>query len=113
MQYQGSKARLSKYLKPIIESYINDNSIYIEPFVGGANMIVKINAQERIGYDLNHYAISFFNSLIDKTFYPPDHITKEEYDYIKNNREENLPLTFWVGAGVHLAPNGLVDMQMI
>lgn len=36
MKYVGSKAKIAKYLKPIIESYINDKTVaYIEPFVGG------------------------------------------------------------------------------
>ena len=36
----GSKNRLSKYLAPIIQSYITDETKgYLEPFVGGANMI--------------------------------------------------------------------------
>ena len=46
MKYVGSKARLSKQLAPIIQSYI-DGMVdkcngYWEPFVGGANMIDKI-----------------------------------------------------------------------
>ena len=43
MVYQGSKNKISKYLKPIIESYLKDGMLYVEPFVGGANMIDKID----------------------------------------------------------------------
>lgn len=37
MKYVGSKARLVKYIAPIIQSYIDENNIkkYWEPFVGG------------------------------------------------------------------------------
>lgn len=36
MKYLGSKNRIAKYLVPIIESYINeDTKGYLEPFVGG------------------------------------------------------------------------------
>ena len=44
MQFVGSKNRISKQLAPIIQKYIDDNNIttYVEPFVGGANMIDKI-----------------------------------------------------------------------
>ena len=37
MKYLGSKNRLSKYIAPILQQYINENSIttYYEPFVGG------------------------------------------------------------------------------
>ena len=41
MKYMGSKNRLSKELVPIIQKYIDSNNskLYIEPFVGGANII--------------------------------------------------------------------------
>ena len=44
MIYQGSKNRLAKYIVPILQSYIDKNKIetYIEPFVGGGNVIDKI-----------------------------------------------------------------------
>ena len=37
MKYMGSKSRISKYIVPIIQKYIDENAIktYIEPFVGG------------------------------------------------------------------------------
>ena len=49
MKYVGSKNRLSKHIAPIIQSYIDDNNItqYLEPFVGGANMIDKINCDKK------------------------------------------------------------------
>lgn len=50
MKYVGSKNRISKELAPIIQSYITeDTKGYLEPFVGGANMIDKINHYNRIG----------------------------------------------------------------
>lgn len=54
MRYVGSKNRLSKELAPIIQSYITDETVaYIEPFVGGANMIDKINHHNKIGSDVH------------------------------------------------------------
>ena len=53
MRYIGSKNRVSKYLVPVIQSYINDNcKAYIEPFVGGANVIDKVKCNNKIGYDI-------------------------------------------------------------
>ena len=45
MKYMGSKSRIAKYIVPIIRSYIDNNNIkrYFEPFLGGANVIDKIN----------------------------------------------------------------------
>lgn len=55
MVYQGSKNRLAKYIVPILQDYINENNVktYIEPFVGGCNIIDKIKCQTRIGSDSN------------------------------------------------------------
>lgn len=44
MKYIGSKKRISKYIRPILQKYIDKNniSVYYEPFVGGSNMIDEI-----------------------------------------------------------------------
>ena len=53
MVYMGSKSKYAQYIAPILQKAINDRgvSLYIEPFVGGANMIDKIKCERRIGYD--------------------------------------------------------------
>ena len=49
----GSKSRISKQIVPIIQRYIQENNIniYYEPFVGGANVIDKIECNHKIGSD--------------------------------------------------------------
>ena len=44
MVYMGSKSKYAQYIVPILQKCIDDNNItlYIEPFVGGANIIDKI-----------------------------------------------------------------------
>ena len=48
MKYLGSKAKLAKYIVPILQNYIYKNNIktYIEPFVGGFNIIDKITCND-------------------------------------------------------------------
>lgn len=55
MRYLGSKAKIAKDIVPIIQSYIDHNGIeqYWEPFVGGANIIDKINCKVRVGTDIH------------------------------------------------------------
>ena len=55
MVYQGSKNRISKYLIPIIEEYIEKYNIdtYIELFCGGCNLIDKVNCKHKIASDFN------------------------------------------------------------
>lgn len=65
MKYMGSKSRITKYIIPIIQSYIDDNNIknYYESFVGGANVIDKIKCENRYGTDNNKYLIALLNRV--------------------------------------------------
>ena len=87
MKYVGSKNRISKELAPIIQAYIsNDCKGYIEPFVGGANMIDKIKCNNKIGYDINPYLIALLNHVKLTTDDIPEEITREHYYDVKNNQ---------------------------
>lgn len=87
MVYMGSKNRISKELAPIIQAYINKNTKgYLEPFVGGANMIDKIYCNNRIGCDIHKQLIALLNYSKENYENFPDYITKEEYDEVKNNK---------------------------
>lgn len=64
---------------PIIQSYITDETVgYIEPFVGGANIIDKIKCKNKIGYDIHEYLIECLKSLRDG-WIPPHEVSKEDY----------------------------------
>ena len=90
IKYVGSKSRIAKHIVPIIQSYINQTNacFYLEPFVGGANVIDKISCDKKIGYDINHYLIELFRhrNLIQKL---PDEITKKEYDAVRKSYQIN------------------------
>lgn len=95
MVYVGSKSRLAKYLVPRIQAIIDIKHIttYIEPFVGGANIIDKIRCNKKIGYDIHSGLIDIYNSV--KTgWVPPLHITEDEYNSAKNLEE---PLKSYIG----------------
>lgn len=82
----GSKARLSKDLAPIINEIIDQKQIntYIEPFVGGANMIEHIKCENKIGYDKHKYLIALLNA-IKSGYKPPEKISIEHYHEVKNS----------------------------
>lgn len=63
----GSKSRIAKDIVPIIQGYIDRNHIttYIEPFVGGANVIDKIKCERRIGTDKNKYLIALLKRVAE------------------------------------------------
>ena len=87
MKYVGSKNRLAKELAPIIQSYITDKTEwYIEPFVGGANMMDKINHDKRIGFDIQKNLIALLRYL-QTGLQLPLTISEEEYLLVRDNKE--------------------------
>ena len=94
MQYMGSKNRFAKELVPIIESYITiETKGYLEPFVGGANMIDKINCDKKYGCDLNEYLIELLKHIQQGISDIPDFILKDDYINVRNNKE-NYPIWY-------------------
>ena len=83
MVYQGSKNKISKYLKPIIESYLKDGMWYVEPFVGGANMINKIDWNNKYGYDNNKYLIALHKKA-QETELPLLNTSREAYNIYRD-----------------------------
>lgn len=87
MVYMGSKNRIAKELIPIIK--IQPNQWYVEPFVGGANMIDKIQHPLKLGADSNKYLIALLKYVQDNNQLP-EFISKEEYIKVKNDKD-NYP----------------------
>lgn len=93
MKYMGSKSRIAKHILPIMleecEKYGITN--WVEPFVGGGNMIDKVpNSFERIGYDLNHHTIAALVGIRDHLDELPCKVTKEFYNSIKGSEPHNV-----------------------
>jgi site-specific DNA-adenine methylase len=90
MRYLGSKAKIAKDIVPIIQSYIDNNSIeqYWEPFVGGANIIDKINCKVRVGTDIHPQLIALLQQAQTDISVFPDTISEEEYKEVKNNKDK-------------------------
>ena len=90
MKYMGSKNRIAKYILPIMLEEANKKGIttWVEPFVGGGNMIDKVPSNFiRIGNDINEYIYSLLISLRDG-WVPPMHINESMYNDIKNNKHK-------------------------
>lgn len=91
MKYVGSKNRLSKQLAPLIQEYITDKTtMYIEPFVGGANMIDKIKCPIKIGTDVHEKLIALLTHIQDddNVINLPDTITEDEYISVRDNKDD-------------------------
>jgi DNA adenine methylase len=71
---------------------------YVEPFCGSCNVATLVKIPNKTLNDKHHYLISMFKALQEE-WIPPTNISKEEYDYIKQNKDENKALSGFVGFG--------------
>ncbi len=93
MKYMGSKNRIAKHLLPIMLAEAENNKIttWIEPFVGGANMIDKVpDIYKRVGYDLNDHVIHALIDIRDNVESLPEFFTAEDRVYWKNQNPQSL-----------------------
>ncbi len=96
MKYMGSKARIAKEILPIILKDRKPNQWYVEPFVGGSNLIENVYGN-RIGNDINHYLIEFSKAL-QNGWLPPKEIGEEMFNEIKKQPNDYEPcLVGYVG----------------
>lgn len=101
MKYMGSKNRLAKQLLPILLKDRYEGQYYVEPFVGGCNLIDKVDGN-RIGSDKNELLIEMWKGL-QQGKERPLIISKQLYDkarefFNKNDYSEMDKFTVgWIG----------------
>lgn len=85
MRYLGGKSRLAKPIWEAMKPYIEDQTVYIEPFVGGAaSLAIKApNFKEAFAGDINEDMILFYQALKDG-WLPPREVSEEEYATLRN-----------------------------
>lgn len=86
MQYMGSKNRIAKHILPIMLAERSPDQLWVEPFVGGANIIDKVDGK-RIGNDIHKHLIALHKAL-QNGWIPPTEVNKEMYYAVKNNQED-------------------------
>lgn len=97
MKYMGSKSRISKHILPIMLREADKYGIntWVEPFVGGGNMIDKVPGTfKRIGIDINAHAIEALIAIRDLVDILPNSITQEEYNKLKGADPD--PIKSWL-----------------
>lgn len=81
----GSKARIAKHILPIILKDRKPDQWYVEPFVGGGNIIDKVKGL-RLGSDSNKYVSALLDYLSKGNL--PEEINKEKYQAIKKFKDD-------------------------
>jgi DNA adenine methylase len=90
MRYMGSKARYAAQIMPILMRGHNGNRWYIEPFVGGGNMISACPADNRWGNDVAAFAVALLEAVA-RGWVPPDDIDLRTYNDIRQNPMRHDP----------------------
>lgn len=98
MRYFGGKTRTCKQIEKIINSKIEKGQTFLSPFVGGGWVEQYILADRKILSDAHIYIIELYKAL-QKGYELPNKISREQYEYIKNNLDEDKALSGFVGFG--------------
>lgn len=97
----GSKNRIAAKLVPVINSVLQESKFqtYVEPFVGGANVIDKVKFDTRIGFDNHRQLIALYNNL-SKIPSLPETCTKDHYADVRSsyNSSDGRYPDWYVGA---------------
>mgnify|MGYP002725615661 CR=1 FL=1 len=94
MKYMGSKNRIAKYILPIMLAERKPKQWWVEPFVGGANMIDKVEGH-RLGADSNRFLIALLKEMQKDGFEAPIIDKKTFLDMkINNDKYEDWELGF-------------------
>ena len=97
MKYMGSKNRIAKDILPIMLVERKEGQFWVEPFVGGANMIDKIDGN-RIGADFNEYVVLALTAIRDNLNRLPKNNTEFTESMYKQLRiDDNYEFKGYVG----------------
>jgi len=92
----GSKNRIAKEILPIMLEK-RENRTWVEPFVGGANMIDKVQGK-RIGADINPYLIDALIAIRDCVVdLPKNNKEFTEEDYKELRKSDNYKYKGYAG----------------
>jgi DNA adenine methylase len=97
LQYLGGKSRIAKDISNIINQYSKDK-LFISLFCGTCSIESLVNAKQKVCNDSQEYLIELWNQLKNGLDLP-ETITEGDYQYYKNNKNENKALTAFVGFG--------------
>lgn len=84
MIYMGGKFR---YAKQILEAIGPITGAWVEPFLGGGNVMMNVKHPRRFGYDVSEDAVCVLDAM-SKGWLPPSGITEEQY-----NEQKKAPLS--------------------
>lgn len=101
MRYFGGKTQTCKYIAQKLDYVRLPNQIFMSPFVGGG-WVECLVEDPKFCYDKHYYLIEMYKKL-QEGWKPPQKVSKEQYLYIKEHKDEKPYLTGFVGFGCSFA----------
>jgi DNA adenine methylase len=89
MKYVGSKNKIAKEILPIMLAERKQGQTWVAPFVGGCNMIDKVDGP-RIGADFNESLVAMWLEL-QRGWIPPDFISEEQWKDVRDKMDQKYP----------------------
>ena len=97
MQYLGGKFRIAEQVCYFLEGIRGDRP-FLEPFVGGCNIVSNMQAATRTAADSNTALITLYQAL-QQGWVPPTTVSEEEYAFYKAFQDAADPMTAFCGIG--------------
>lgn len=81
----GGKARLARRITETILQATNNRSLLIEPFIGGGWVTAQLASHFDAvkAYDVHEDLVQLWQQGIDRSFEPPEHVSRELYHELK------------------------------
>lgn len=100
MRYLGGKSRISTQLSNVVNTTFGERGerVFVSLFCGSCAIESKVNADVKILNDKHPYLIAMWKAL-QNGWIPPEEISKEQYKYIKEHKDEDMALSGFVGFG--------------
>lgn len=96
MRYFGGKSRTAKQISAYLNSQLQPDQTYVEPFCGACWVVSNITANTRMASDYHPDLIMMWQELQDN-WIPPDIVSEELYATLK--KAESSALRGFVGFG--------------
>lgn len=66
MRYMGSKRRFAKRLVPILMEHVGKDTLFVDAFCGGCNVLSAMPCANKVGIDINRYMTEFWREAISE-----------------------------------------------
>lgn len=104
MRYMGGKFRQSKAICQVLKPFVNEDTVYVEPFCGGmwsaARVARELHPKRMILNDINKPLMLLWEKCLEDgcDWLPVDaEQVEREYQHYRVTQDENDPLTAWYG----------------